>query len=429
MTSTMSRPFSPAPAARPAATVLVATDGAERSDGAVRLAFARATELGAQVEVLAVHCEEPLLAPEMSYAMWSEAGMARRKALSDAVRAQLERVAGGTRVPPVLVLDGNPAYTIARAAMERRAALVVVGLGRHQVMDRLFSSETTLELARICRVPVLAAPAGGADVPRHAVVAIDFSELSARAAQAAIEAVGDAGTVQLVHVMARVPDDARTAPARPPYERWLEGELAAVVRRLAVPPGIRVGTAILYGKPAPEIIAYAARSRADLIVTGTHGRGFVARAILGSVTSQLLRTAACPVLTVPRDALPSFAATPDVRDTMDDSISVAEGSWAGMLNAFTVRNAGRRTILEVDDLDIGAQAQEHNYPLIAAMYDLHERRLQLMLGDRRHSGRHLSRSIGGVSAVDVLTDGAGRDVALRIGQESGQTLLTFASTD
>jgi hypothetical protein len=60
------------------------------------------------------------------------------------------------------------------------------------------------------------------------------------------------------------------------------------------------------------------------------------------------------------------------------------------------------------------------------MYDRHDRRVEIMLGDRSAAGRHLSRSIGGVVAVDVLGDGQGHDVALRLAHGSSQTLLTFA---
>ena len=42
-------------------------------------------------------------------------------------------------------------------------------------------------------------------------------------------------------------------------------------------------------------------------------------------------------------------------------------------------------------------------------------------------GRHLTRSIGDVRAVDVLTDREGHDVALRVQHGTSQTLLTFAA--
>ena len=39
-------------------------------------------------------------------------------------------------------------------------------------------------------------------------------------------------------------------------------------------------------------------SRADLIVMGTHGRGSLDRALLGSVADLVIRLAPCPVMTV-----------------------------------------------------------------------------------------------------------------------------------
>ena len=50
--------------------------------------------------------------------------------------------------------------------------------------------------------------------------------------------------------------------------------------------------------PATAIVTYAADSEVDLIVMGTHGRGAVARLLMGSVAERVVRTAPCPVLTV-----------------------------------------------------------------------------------------------------------------------------------
>ncbi|MEQ1728016.1 MAG: universal stress protein [Vicinamibacterales bacterium] len=52
------------------------------------------------------------------------------------------------------------------------------------------------------------------------------------------------------------------------------------------------------GTPAAEIVRFADQQHADLIVMGTHGRGFVAHILMGSVAEQVVRTAPCPVLTV-----------------------------------------------------------------------------------------------------------------------------------
>lgn len=100
--------------------------------------------------------------------------------------------------------------------------------------------------------------------------------------------------------------------------------------------------------------------------------------------------------------------------------------WMAELDAFTRRNIGRRGVLEVDDPEIGAQAQETDYPLIGATYDPHDRRVELMFGELGDASRHLTRSIGGVTSIDVLKDDRGRDITLRVAHGAGQTLWTVA---
>jgi nucleotide-binding universal stress UspA family protein len=52
------------------------------------------------------------------------------------------------------------------------------------------------------------------------------------------------------------------------------------------------------GSPAQEIVAAATDLQADLVCLGTHGRGGLARVILGSVAELVVRQSPCPVLTV-----------------------------------------------------------------------------------------------------------------------------------
>jgi nucleotide-binding universal stress UspA family protein len=410
--------------ARRPAVIVAASDGTERSDGALRVALARAEVTNAALEILTVARWEPVASPE-GMILWQEDNATRRGNQRRAVEAQLERITGKPRVHGVTVLDGNPAYTISRVAVERHAALVVVGLGRHGLTDRLFSDETALQLARICRVPVLAVPEDAVGNAWHAVVAVDFGEISDRAAQAAIETVGDEGIVELVHVMPYIHEDAFSVEGQEPYERWAKSQLDSLVDRLVVPPGVTLKRVAIRGRAAHDILEYTQRVDANLIATGTHGRGFVARAVLGSVATKLLRGAHCAVLSVPRDPLPALE--PAERSVVGLAPRPDPAVWVELLTTFSKRNSGRRTILEVDDLELGAQAQEYNYPLVGTTYDERARRVELMLGDATAGGRHLTRSIGNVLAVDVLTDGEGHDVALRVQHGTSQTLLTFAT--
>jgi nucleotide-binding universal stress UspA family protein len=122
-----------------------------------------------------------------------------------------------------------------------------------------------------------------------------------------VEAVRDDGCVDLVRVMPHVHEASFTPDASEPCEASTERRLDTLIGQVAIPPGVSVTRVAMCGRPAPGLLAHAARSRAGLIVTGAHGHGFLARAFLGSVTTTLPRAATCRVLTVPRDPLPSPA--------------------------------------------------------------------------------------------------------------------------
>ena len=61
----------------------------------------------------------------------------------------------------------------------------------------------------------------------------------------------------------------------------------------------RVRLVVRRGKAAPEILRYLhEHDDIDLVVMATHGRGGVARLMMGSVADTLTREAPCPVLTI-----------------------------------------------------------------------------------------------------------------------------------
>lgn len=62
--------------------------------------------------------------------------------------------------------------------------------------------------------------------------------------------------------------------------------------------GQRARTVLKTGSPAHVIVDTAKTARADLIVMATHGRTGLAHLVMGSVAEKVVRTAACPVLTV-----------------------------------------------------------------------------------------------------------------------------------
>lgn len=86
-----------------------------------------------------------------------------------------------------------------------------------------------------------------------------------------------------------------------PFDRELYD--AAKVHLLElIPPKLRVGlrfeTIVKAGNVQDEVLGIVADRDVDLVVMGTHGRGYLERMVLGSVTESMLRKLPVPVLTV-----------------------------------------------------------------------------------------------------------------------------------
>ena len=62
--------------------------------------------------------------------------------------------------------------------------------------------------------------------------------------------------------------------------------------------GVKIHTEMLEGVPAKEIVEFAEKKKADLIVMGTTGKTGLERILLGSVAERVIKNAHCPVLVV-----------------------------------------------------------------------------------------------------------------------------------
>jgi len=80
-------------------------------------------------------------------------------------------------------------------------------------------------------------------------------------------------------------------------EENLKSELSALAKKLEA-KGISFKGIVLQGIPSFEILEYARREDADLIVLGKSGHGLLDRLLVGSTTLKVLRESGVPVLTV-----------------------------------------------------------------------------------------------------------------------------------
>jgi len=95
-----------------------------------------------------------------------------------------------------------------------------------------------------------------------------------------------------------------TAPPSPAMDlvvRDMEDEARRLVHeatRRALEAGIKAHGSVASGAAAFELLNYAKRAGADLIVLGTHGRRGIAHFLMGSVAETVLRESSIPVLVV-----------------------------------------------------------------------------------------------------------------------------------
>lgn len=138
------------------------------------------------------------------------------------------------------------------------------------------------------------------------LVPMDFSDPSKRALESAKTLAGKFDAA--LHLLTVVPDPFVLpnpshwyVPVSPEYVNGLRRDAESHLNELLTPAEhsrFRVESAVAFGNPSAEILAYVEHATIDLIVMGTHGRGAMAHALLGSVAEKIVRTAPCPVVTV-----------------------------------------------------------------------------------------------------------------------------------
>jgi len=403
--------------------IIVATDGMADSDAAITAAHLLGTRTGAPVQV--VSALEPIVIPSFGSdfaPIAADVYAPRRAAQREAIHEQLRRLLSPSTECPVTLIDGDPASVLAKAAHDRQARLLILGRGRHRLMDRLLLGETVLRVLQLADVPVLAAEPGMAALPRRVVIAIDFSPYSVYAARVALSIVDPGAALSFVHVA------PRTEQLAPGLERLAEPSESLQtaferVRREIGAEQMSVEYVTLRGTPGDALVDFVTSRNADLVVSGTHGYGFFNRLILGSVATHLVRGAPCSVLAVPGSAAARAATREHVG--RGRTRSAPSTQWSKTLAEFSRRNASRQCTIEIDDTALGAQVQGHALPFVGGAFDHHGNEVQLMFGASGLSGRYLSHVVPGVSGIELLADADGRDRALRVATESGSTLVTF----
>ncbi|MEP6991149.1 MAG: universal stress protein [bacterium] len=351
-----------------------------------------------------------------------------REAVAQRISADLGLASADGLVYKISVEKGPDAQAVVDHARARDARLIVIGTGRHDALGRFIYGERAMQIVRAADRPVLVVPRGEVSPPlHHAMVAVDFSRASLRAARAILPMLTPGADLTLLHVRPAHPK-SHTSPAdASPLHAARDDLFARFISMLALPPGIHVSTRLLWGDPVDAIVAYAKSSGADLLACGrVQHHSLAERILVGSVSAGLLRHAHCAILVAPelRDD-----ARADERAPLTGVAEWEEASWSQQLTAFSLRNRDRRVRLGIE-VQAGREGRcvAQDYLLRSMAFNDREH-LRLLLVDRQKPANRLAMSFGDIRDLALFSDIDGKDTRLVFEYDGGRGTLTMSSME
>jgi nucleotide-binding universal stress UspA family protein len=286
--------------------VIIGFDGSGSGYDALALGRRLALASGASTTVVCVH---PYVALTANVEADAAVELSWRKG-AERVLDEARRVLDD--VPDVTFrskAETSPARALHEVALEAAAALIVVGSTHRTGLGRVVSGTTADQVVHAAPCAVAVAPAGYAGqssdtIKRVVGAAVDGGEETERIAR-----VG-AGIARGARSKLRLLTVAETHYTSGPlyagnlgYRSLRNAVLSAAEEALeratvAAGAGVNVERRLCEGSAADQLIAES--SDLDLLVLGSRGYGAMRRLLLGTVSSAVLRGAACPVLAIPR---------------------------------------------------------------------------------------------------------------------------------
>lgn len=279
--------------------IVVGVDASPESAAAVALAIRAAERAGTSCHL--VHATRDALAvPD------APEGNRYRQALVEQARAQLATVlrdaVPAQPLAKLVVRLGSAAGVLEDAAADLGAGLIVLGGKQHSMLGRWLGGSTSLDVVRSTDVPVLVV-AGPADAFRRVLVAVDVSG-AARPTLAAAEryAALFGAELRALSVLEPLPVIPEITP---PYDTTQYYTMTEQMLAQDVWPAIRtpgVEKFVRHGMAVETILREVTDWRADLLVVGSHGKGWAERMLVGSVTERLINHLPTSLLVVPTRA-------------------------------------------------------------------------------------------------------------------------------
>jgi len=284
--------------------ILLATDGSESSEGAVKEAIYLAKSCVAKLSVIYVLETNPEFETE---------GLKFVEKMEHAAREHLEEIrkeaaAENVEVEAIVRRTDQPYKAIVEEAAKMKSDVIVMGRRGRTGLEKMLMGSVAAKVIGYAPCKVLVVPRFAMISCKNILIATDGSKYSVAAAT---EAIGIAKRcksnliiITVVHTEAlssMSPDTGYTQSQQEVIERQelqrAERNISGV-KELAEKEGIHAEGVISEGRPYEAIAKAALEKNIDLIVIGSHGRTGVSKFLMGSVTERVIGHAESAVLVV-----------------------------------------------------------------------------------------------------------------------------------
>jgi len=288
----------------PLKQILLATDGSESSEGAVKEAIYLAKSCVARLSVIYVLETNPEFETE---------GLKFVEKMELAAREHLELIrkeaaAQNVEVEAIVRRTDQPYKAIVEEAAKIKSDVIVMGRRGRTGLEKMLMGSVAAKVIGYAPCKVLVVPRFASISCKNILIATDGSKYSVAAAT---EAIGIAKRcksnliiVTVVHTEAlssMSPDTGYTQSQQEVIEKQelqkAERNISGV-KELAEKEGIHAEGIISEGRPYETIAKTALDKNVDLIVVGSHGRTGISRFLMGSVTERVIGHAESAVLVV-----------------------------------------------------------------------------------------------------------------------------------
>jgi nucleotide-binding universal stress UspA family protein len=231
-------------------------------------------------------------------------------AVASAARTKLDKLAEKFRAEgaqvKVEIVHGPPAYMIEQVGRDQGANLTVVTAG-NRAGDRFLIGGTSQHIIRHspCSVLVLRQGADPIEKVERILVAVDGSEKCLAAVTSAVDnlnLIKSGVTIVICHIVTLNPLVASFTPqsfvTMMEENLLMEGEIAlANAKKAFSGKGYKaVEIELGHGNAAGEIIKMQDKTRANLIVVGSQGKGAVKHFLMGHVANRIVTHASAPTV-------------------------------------------------------------------------------------------------------------------------------------